>query len=117
MGNSEFSKEKVSTQSKHVQDIFILGSLFRGFARLYIFFSGWKLVGEVPDSAKMVAIAGPHTSNWDFPIFVAMALAKHIRFRYLGKDKRFEGPLGWLFRILGGIPVVRGTRQECRPVS
>jgi len=108
---NKHQNDRVLVDSTHVQDMFLLGPLFRFIARCYIFFTGWKLVGDVPDENKVVAVVGPHTSNWDFPIFISMALAKDIRFRYFGKDKLFEGRAGWLFRVLGGIPVSRGTQQ------
>jgi len=31
---------------------------------------GWRVVGEMPDDPKMVIIAAPHTSNWDYVLFL-----------------------------------------------
>lgn len=68
---------------------------------------GWKVVGEVPNIPKFVAIAAPHTSNWDFPIFMSVVGVLRLRVRFLGKHTLFKGPIGWLFYWLGGIPVER----------
>jgi len=77
----------------------------------------WKLVGQVPDIPKFVAIAAPHTSNWDFPVFMAVVGAFRIRVRFFGKHTLFEGPLGWLFYWLGGVPVQRETKAAADMVT
>ena len=33
---------------------------------------GWRVEGELPDVPKMVIIGAPHTSNWDFFLFLAV---------------------------------------------
>ena len=68
---------------------------------------GWKLVGERELPKRFVFVAAPHTSNWDFPFMMATAWSLGIRIRWLGKHTLFEGPFGWIFRGLGGIPVDR----------
>lgn len=84
------------------------------FRRLFFFLSWaflkvgrWRTVGEVPTEAKYVAIAAPHTSNWDFPLFMALVGYKGMRVRFLGKHTLFQGTFGKLFYWLGGIPVHR----------
>jgi 1-acyl-sn-glycerol-3-phosphate acyltransferase len=56
-------------------------------------------------------IVAPHTSNWDFPIGISAVFALGLRVRFLGKDALFRGPLGWLMRWFGGMPVVRESPQ------
>lgn len=68
---------------------------------------GWKFEGGLPDDPKMIVIGAPHTSNWDFLVFMAAMGAFDIRARYLGKHSLFRWPLGFFFRALGGIPVDR----------
>ena len=68
---------------------------------------GWKVVGELPDVPKMVIIGAPHTSNWDFFLFLAVLHHFDIRVKYLGKHTLFRPPFGFMFRKLGGIPVDR----------
>jgi 1-acyl-sn-glycerol-3-phosphate acyltransferase len=73
--------------------------------------AGWRIQGEIPPRAKMVAIVAPHTSNWDFIVGVLAMFAIGIRVRFLGKHTLFNFWLGWLMRWLGGTPVVRETPQ------
>lgn len=68
---------------------------------------GWTLSGEKPDAQKYVLIAAPHTSNWDMPIMMAIAFAFDADIQWMGKHTIFEGPAGYLFRSLGGVPIVR----------
>lgn len=68
---------------------------------------GWKFEGGLPDDPKVIVIGAPHTSNWDFLIFMAAMGAFRIRASYLGKHSLFRWPFGFFFRALGGIPVDR----------
>lgn len=68
---------------------------------------GWKIRGELPDEPKMVIVGAPHTSNWDFFLFLAALHHFDIRVRFLGKHSLFRWPLGFMFRKVGGIPVDR----------
>ena len=54
-----------------------------------------------------VLVAAPHTSNWDFFLMLAMAWQSDLSPRWLGKKEMFAGPLRFLFRALGGVPVDR----------
>ena len=91
----------------------LLNATGRAFIRLW----GWRVVGEVPDDKKLVFIAAPHTSNWDFPIFMSVVCHFGMRVRFLGKHTLFKGPLGWLFYYLGGIPVDRAGRDASDAVD
>jgi len=54
-----------------------------------------------------VAIVAPHTSNWDFPLGVALVFATELRASWLGKHSLFQGLFKSFFYWLGGIPVDR----------
>ncbi len=56
---------------------------------------------------RCVIIAAPHTTNWDFPMMLALAKVSGIKLTWLGKNELFRGPMGPLMRKLGGVPVVR----------
>lgn len=56
-----------------------------------------------------VLVAAPHTSNWDFPLMLAMAWRSGLSPRWLGKREMFAGPLAPIFRALGGIAVDRAN--------
>lgn len=76
-------------------------------SRLFLAIIGWRVVDEKPDVRKAVLLAAPHTSNWDFPIFLASAGVLRLEARFLGKHTLFKGRFGWFFHWAGGIPVDR----------
>jgi 1-acyl-sn-glycerol-3-phosphate acyltransferase len=71
--------------------------------------SGWKLAGALPDVPKLVLIAAPHSSWWDgiWGLLFRSALGADIAF--MAKRELFSGPLGWLLRRAGGIPIERSS--------
>jgi 1-acyl-sn-glycerol-3-phosphate acyltransferase len=73
---------------------------------------GWKIAGDWPADAKAVVTAGPHTSNWDGIWMLAAAGAWRVRLRYMGKKSLTEGPLGWLVKWTGCIPIDRTQRND-----
>jgi len=79
----------------------------RRVAYLLLRLNGWTFEGEIPPEPKMVAIGAPHTSNWDFVVFLAALHHYRLRVRFLAKDGLFWGPFGMFFRSLGGIPINR----------
>ncbi|MEZ4452148.1 MAG: 1-acyl-sn-glycerol-3-phosphate acyltransferase [Nannocystaceae bacterium] len=83
----------------------------RLLGRAWLRLHGWKSVG-ILDQKKFVLIAAPHTSNWDLLFMLAVAADMGVRVRWLGKHTLFRGPMGWLMRGLGGIPVDRGGRHN-----
>ncbi len=78
----------------------------------FLKFVGWEAVGDAPSEPAFVAIAAPHTSNWDLPYSLACAWARGVDPKWMGKHTLFEGPLGGLLRAIGGIPVVRHERRN-----
>ncbi len=83
------------------------GWFWRGIGKIYLRGGGWRIAGAFPAESKVVAIVAPHTSNWDFPLGVAVLFALELRVSWLGKHTLFETPLKGFFRWLGGIPVDR----------
>lgn len=69
---------------------------------------GWSIDGGACEEEKAVILGVPHTSFWDFVV-------SYLFYTSLGagpakcmiKKELFVGPLGWLLRKLGGIPVDR----------
>ena len=83
------------------------GGLGRTLGRAYLHLAGWRIEGAFPQGSKFVAIVAPHTSNWDFPLGIAVVFALELRVSWLGKHSLFNTPLKGFFRWLGGIPVDR----------
>lgn len=74
---------------------------------------GFTIKGEYPyDLKKVVLIAGPHTSYWDFPLGLLIRSAEKIDVKYVGKASLFKPPLGWIMKLLGGVPVDRSKRNN-----
>lgn len=69
--------------------------------------TGWKFNGAVPTIPKMIIVGAPHTTNWDFMLFLAALQHYRLRVRFLGKHTLFRWPFGGFFERLGGIPVDR----------
>lgn len=68
---------------------------------------GWRTEGVAPDLKRYVMIGHPHTSTWDFPVFIFTIWALEIPVRFLGKKSLFDSSFGWMFYALGGVPVDR----------
>lgn len=86
--------------------------IVRWVSRVFFFLSGWKATGAPAPYRKYVLLAAPHTSNWDGIILLPASSILGLDLRFLGKDSLFKGPLGWLLRALGGIPIDRSKRQS-----
>lgn len=82
-------------------------ALSRWFGRTILQLGGWTIVGNFPDVPRLVLLAAPHSSGWDAVWGLAAKLAMGVDISFMGKAELFRGPLGWLLRRLGGIPVNR----------
>ena len=84
---------------------------FRLLFKLALRLAGWRVVGELPDIPKFVIAGAPHTSNWDFVMFLAIAFILKGDLRYMGKKELFRWPYGAFFRWCGGVAVDRAKPQ------
>lgn len=85
----------------------MISQLSRAFLKLL----GWTCHAEPVEQKKYVLIGAPHTSNWDFPLTLLILSALGVRFSWVAKHTIFVGPVGYLFRKIGGIPVDRTRRS------
>jgi 1-acyl-sn-glycerol-3-phosphate acyltransferase len=74
-------------------------------ARTIVRLMRFRMVGDVPQSG--ILVGAPHTSNWDFVTMLLVMWHGGAHPRVLVKKQLFVGPLGWLLRALGGIPLDR----------
>ena len=75
--------------------------------------SGWTCEGVLPLPPKAVIMGGPHTSNWDFLVFLGAMEALGVEASYIGKASLFRwGPMARFMKGLGGIPVERTVRND-----
>lgn len=76
-------------------------------SRLILSALGWQVDSQLPTEKKFVIIGAFHTSNWDFPMGILGLWAMGLKASWVGKHTLFRGPLGPIFKLLGGIPVDR----------
>lgn len=89
----------------------VLSAILHRLAKFLTRLFGWRVEGTLPDLPKFIVIGAPHTSNWDFVLFLGLALHLRADPRFMGKSELFRGPLGGFFRWCGGYPVDRSKSQ------
>ncbi len=89
----------------------VISQLLRFLSNSIMRLIGWKVEGTLPNLPKYIIIGAPHTSNWDFLLFLATIFHLKVDARYMGKAELFRGPFGWFFYWCGGIPVDRKKSQ------
>lgn len=68
---------------------------------------GWTKNITIPHPDKYIICLAPHTSNIDFFIGQLYMKAENMKINFLMKKEWFVGPLGYIFKKVGGIPVWR----------
>lgn len=85
----------------------IISPILRFLSNTIMHLLGWRVDGKLPNIPKFILIGAPHTSNWDFLLFLGVIFRLKADVRYMGKAELFRGPFGWFFYWCGGIPVDR----------
>lgn len=87
--------------------------MFKRFSAYWLKKNGWSFEGDfepLPD--KFIIIVAPHTATIDFFLgIMARSVLGITSTKFLGKSQLFKFPFGFIFRALGGYPVVR-TRDN-----
>lgn len=81
-------------------------------ARFVLYLLGVKLVQPDSYPKKYVIAVVPHTSNWDFPLGLAVRVLMDENVSFVAKNSLFGWPHGFIFRWLGGVPVNRNKRNN-----
>lgn len=89
----------------------ILSTFLRLISNLILLMVGWRVDGLLPDIPKYILIGAPHTSNWDFVLFLGIIFHLKVNAKFMGKAELFRNPFGWFFYWCGGIPVDRKKSQ------
>ena len=76
-------------------------------ASLSLRLAGWEFEGERPPEKKYVALAVPHTSNWDGLLLVALTQSIGLQMEWMVKDSWVKGPLGSVLRRVGAVGINR----------
>jgi 1-acyl-sn-glycerol-3-phosphate acyltransferase len=81
-------------------------------AGLSLRFSGWQYEGEIPPEKKYVALAVPHTSNWDGLLLVAILQSIGLQMEWMVKDSWIKSPIGPVLRGVGAIGINRSKHTN-----
>ena len=77
-------------------------------AKWYLRLNGWQVnVGDPEKLKGSVMVAAPHTTNYDFPIAIAIFWYMRVDLKYFIKDNYTKGIFGWFFKWTGAIGVDR----------
>tara|TARA_Y100001970_G_scaffold64513_1_gene82544 strand:+ start:313 stop:903 length:591 start_codon:yes stop_codon:yes gene_type:complete len=85
--------------------------LLQKIGKFFLRLSGWKFKGDIPRRDRIILVAGPHTSNWDFLLALAFIFGLNLNVYWIGKHTLFKNGLSKLMRKLGGIPVDRASPE------
>jgi 1-acyl-sn-glycerol-3-phosphate acyltransferase len=86
--------------------------IVRWISGAYLKLTGWTIHGDWPPLDKAVLVAAPHTSNWDGLNMLAAAGHYRVKLRWMGKASLTRGPLGWLIKALGCVPIDRSQSND-----
>jgi 1-acyl-sn-glycerol-3-phosphate acyltransferase len=87
----------------------VLSTIYHYLAVFFMRLAGWRIEGGLPDLPKFVLIGAPHTSNWDFLLFLGVIFSLRANVRFMGKAELFRFPIGGFCRYCGGVP---GDRKK-----
>ncbi len=103
------AKGQLTVRDKTIFDGFIVKFLLKFIFRVWFKLAGWRSTKEAPNGAG-VAIAAPHTSNWDFIYALGAAIIADVKIYFSIKDSWCRVPLvGRFIMWLGAIPIDRSS--------
>jgi len=85
--------------------------LLQKIGKFFLTITGWKFKGDIPRSDRIILVAGPHTSNWDFLLALAFIFGLNLNVFWIGKHTLFKNGFSKIMRKLGGIPVDRASPE------
>jgi hypothetical protein len=104
------AKKSLSIREKTIFDGIFTKYFLKSIFALWFKLAGWKVCKLAPEGAG-VAIAAPHTSNWDFIYALGAAILQDVKIYFSIKDSLCKVPLlgRWLM-WLGAIPIDRSSK-------
>ena len=81
--------------------------MWRKFCGFLLRITGWTVVEPPVEEDKCLILGVPHTSAWDFVISYLYYTSVGGKAYVMIKKEFFWGPVGWLLKKLGGLPVDR----------
>lgn len=102
--------EKLSIREKTIFDGIFTKYFLKSLFYIWFKIAGWKITKSSPQGAG-VAIAAPHTSNWDFIYALGAAILQDVKIYFSIKDSWCRLPLmGRWIMWLGAIPIDRSSK-------
>jgi 1-acyl-sn-glycerol-3-phosphate acyltransferase len=81
-------------------------------ARLSLRLAGWQFEGEAPKEKKYVALAVPHTSNWDGLLLIGLLQSIGLGMEWMVKDTWVKSPVGPVLRRAGAVGIDRSKHAN-----
>lgn len=73
---------------------------------------GWTIVGEKAPEEKVIFLAAPHTSIWDFWVGYLYYRSVGGHLKTMIKKEAFFFPVNYLLRAMGAFPIDRSHPQK-----
>jgi len=106
------TKKTLSIREKTIFDGIFTKYFLKSLFTLWFKLSGWKVCKFPPEGAG-VAIAAPHTSNWDFIYALGAAILQDVKIYFSIKDSMCKIPvLGTWLMWLGAMPIDRSSKGQ-----
>ena len=106
------TKKSLSIREKTIFDGIFTKYFLKSLFTLWFKLSGWKVCKFPPEGAG-VAIAAPHTSNWDFIYALGAAILQDVKIYFSIKDSMCKIPvLGTWLMWLGAMPIDRSSKGQ-----
>jgi len=104
------TKKALTIREKTIFDGIFTKYFLKFIFTIWFKVAGWKLCKTAPEGAG-VAIAAPHTSNWDFVYALGAAILQDVKIYFSVKESLCRVPLlGPWMMYLGAIPINRSSK-------
>ena len=106
------TKKSLSIREKTIFDGIFTKYFLKSLFKFWFKISGWRVCKNPPEGAG-VAIAAPHTSNWDFIYALGAAILQDVKIYFSIKDSMCKIPvLGTWLMWLGAMPIDRSSKGQ-----
>ena len=106
------AKQTLSIREKTIFDGIFTKYFLKSLFALWFKIAGWKVCTFPPEGAG-VAIAAPHTSNWDFIYALGAAILQDVKIYFSIKENLCRVPvLGRWLMWLGAMPIDRTSKGQ-----
>ncbi|MGV2870626.1 1-acyl-sn-glycerol-3-phosphate acyltransferase [Colwellia sp. E150_009] len=106
------TKKTLSIREKTIFDGLFTKYFLKSLFTFWFKVAGWKVCKHPPEGAG-IAIAAPHTSNWDFVYALGAAIIQDVKIYFSIKDSMCKVPvLGTWLMWLGAMPIDRSSKGQ-----